>query len=601
MNGATLQEALAAHQRGDLDSAIAGYRAVLAALPQQADALALLGVALSAKGEHESALASLSRAVAFDPRAALFRLYLGNAQTEAGDLKAAAESFTAGGTLAPDRAEFPYNLGNVLRLDGAWSEAGEAYERALALDGGHVEARNNLASVLAHFERFKEACAHLQKAVADAPDYFDAWLNLCNFAEKEGDFELAFQAGVAAAQLRRNSKEAWLGLGVALNKMGRDGEALAAYREAVRIAPDWTEAWDNLGQTCQFLGRLDEAEAAYRKTIELAGQMMDDDDVLTCEESALGSRHWHLALLELLKGDLRHGFARYRARFAESKRFARPDNGKPVWRGQDVEGKIVLIYDEQGMGDALMMVRYLPLIEAWGAARVLFVVHPALVPVLGSCGAEVIARGQPVPDFDFHASIFDLPFIFGTNTDNIPVAQGYVPSLPPSANTALPQTDKLRVGIVWAGAPLHKHDARRSVPLALLRPLLARPEVRFYSLNRDKREGDAALLAQYGVSDLAERIQTFGDTARFIAQMDLVLSCDTSTAHLAGAMGRPVWTLLPFAPDWRWLTGRTDSPWYASMRLFRQRVAGDWAGVIADVGEALDQMVAERPSERTRG
>lgn len=585
---ATLQSALGAHQRGDLAAAIEGYRKVLAQNPDHADAQALLGVALSAMGQHDEALALLSRALETDPSAALFKLHYGNALMEAGRLEESAAIFREGLAQAPGRAEFPYNLANVLRQMGQWEEAGELYEKAVSLAPSHAQARNNLASVLAHFERFEEALVQLREVLQSAPDYFDAWLNLCNFAEKAGHFALAHEAGVNAATLQPQNESAWLGLGVALNKLGRDEEALVAYREAVRLKPDWTEVWDNIGQTLQFLGRLGEAEEAYRKTIDLAGQSVPDADVLVMDEKAFGNRHWHLALLELLKGDLRHGFARYRARFGEVGGLERPVWPQPVWRGQELAGRTILVLDEQGMGDTLMLARYLPMLKARGAKVVLHV-HPALAPVFeGWDGVDfVIPRGQRIPDFDFYATTFDLPFAFQTTMQNIPALVPYLPRLVPDEKTRLPDGGGRKVGIAWAGAPLHKHDARRSLPLSLVAALFDSEAVQFYSFNRDKRDGDDLLLAHHKVVDLADRLHDFGDTARFMDQMDLIISCDTSTAHLAGALGKPVWTLLPYAPDWRWLTGRADSPWYPTMRLFRQSAPADWAGVVGAVRQAL--------------
>lgn len=579
----SLQLAVAAHQAGNLAEAERLYRATLAAEPRQPDALALLGVLVSGKGDHAAALALIAEALRLDPQAALFHLHHGNILMAAGEDATAA--FRRAVALQPTMAAAHYNLGNALRVAGAWAEAEAAYVQTLRLAPEHAEARNNLALCHEQAGRLDDALRELQETVARHEDYAEGWLNLCNIAEKTGDYALSCRAGVKAAALTPQNASAWLGLGVALNRLERHEEALEAYRRALACRPDWLEAWDNIGQSYQFLNRLDEAEAAYRKTVELAGQGIADEDTRRPDEREYGNRHWHLALLELLKGDYRRGFARYRARFGEVGGLCRPAYRQPVWQGEPLCGKTILVMDEQGMGDCLMMARYLPLLKAQGA-RVKFLVHAALAPLFaGWAGADaVIAHGQPVGDFDCYASIFDLPYGFGTVLETIPNRTPYLPAIAP---VPLEAGDGLKVGVVWAGAPKHKHDGRRSVPLAQFATLFDAPEAWFFSLNRDVRRGDAELLTRYPVTDLTARLHHFGDLAACVAAMDMIVTCDTATAHLAGGMGKPVWTLLPFAPDWRWLTARTDSPWYPTMRLFRQPRSGDWASVMAAVRDAL--------------
>jgi len=580
-----LHQALAAHQSGDLAAAEKGYRAVLAAQPDQADAMALLGVALDSQGKRADALAYLNRAIALDPKAALFRIYLGNILAAAADWDGAIEAFRVASELAPNMPDIHYNLGNALREAGSWEQAGQAYRRTLALAPEHALARNNLALVFEHDKNFEEAARTLEQVVRDAPDYLDGWLNLSSLSEKAGLFTRALEAATKAREMAPDDHRPWLGIGIALNRLGRDEEALPLYQEALRLKPDWTEVWDNIGQTYQNLNRLDEAEEAYRRCIACAGQEIAGEDTRRVEESEYGGRHWHLALLELLKGDYAHGFARYRARFEDVKGLARETWPRPVWQGEDLSGKTILVMDEQGMGDCLMMARYLPLLKARGA-KVFFYVATALVPLFeGWSGADlVLPRGATIPDFDYYASIFDLPYGFGTTLETIPAQVPYLPVLGPEK---VEKNQKPKIGVVWAGAPLHKHDSKRSVPLALFQDLFANKDVQFFSFNRDKREGDAALLQASGVVDLTPQLTDFAASARLMGQMDLIISCDTATAHLAGGLGKPVWTLLPFAPDWRWLTGREDSPWYPTMRLLRQEIKGDWAEVIARVGAAL--------------
>lgn len=580
----SLGQAIAAHRAGHYDDAEKRYRLVLKANPQNPDALALLGVVLTETKRTDEGLALLEKALVLDPQAALFHFYKGNALLVDGIFEQAVSAYEEALRLQPQTPLFQYNLGNALRALNRWQEAATAYEETLRKEPQHAEARNNLALTHEHFGRLQEAQDMLARSVQDHPSYAEGWLNLCRVAERNGAFDLSLHAGQQATALAPRNASAFLGIGVALNRLERHGEALAAYRTALDLKPDWVEVWDNIGQTHQFLNQLNEAATAFRKTMELSGQTLADDDVLHGDESVFGNRHWHLALLELLQGDLRLGFARYRARFSDLG-VKRPSYAQSLWRGEELRGRTILVYDEQGMGDCLMMARYLPLLKQRGA-HVKLHVQSALVPLLeGWSGVdEIIPRGKDVGAFDMYASIFDLPYAFGTTLDSVPHDTPYLPVLKSDVDTLLEPTEKRKIGIVWAGAPKHKHDARRSVPLAVFASLFDLPDCQFYNLNRDLREGDVSLLAQHtNVVDLVPRLRHFGDLARFVAQMDLIITCDTATAHLAGGMGKNVWTLLPFAPDWRWLCDRVDSVWYPTMRLFRQARSGDWVGVLVQV------------------
>lgn len=594
MDSTLMTQALVAHRSGRWAEAERLYLDEIALHPANADAWALLGCARSSLGQTESALICIEKAIALDPKAGLFPFYLGNVLAESGEAARAVAAFQQSLALQPDLAMAQYNMGNALRLLGRWDEAGQAYEAALRLVPTYVEARQNLALVLEHQERFDDALALLRQVVRLRADDVEAWINLCRVAEVTGHYQEALDAGQWAQALSPNNASVFLGIGVALNRLGRHDQALEAYQTALRLKPDWTEVWDNIGQTYQFMNRLDEALEAFRKTVSAAGQAIPDDDPARVPENRLGDRHWHLALLELLRGDYRNGFARYRARFT-ALGLHRPAMTQPVWQGCAIDGKTILVADEQGMGDCLMLARYLPLLKRQRGAKVVLLVQEALVPLFqGWAGVDaVIPRGAPVGDFDYYASIFDLPFAFGTEIESIPQACPYLPVLAPDAATLLPPDPAFRVGVVWAGAPKHKHDARRSLPLASFSRLFDEQAVRFYNMNRDMRAGDAEILARYpAVIDLVPRLTDFAAVARFVQQMDLIITCDTATAHLAGAMGKQVWTLLPFAPDWRWLLDRQDSVWYPTMRLFRQAEPDAWDAVIADVRAALTERLS---------
>lgn len=583
-----LQQAVTAHQGGNLYEAEKLYRNVLQADARQADALALLGLVLGAKGRFDEAAASVQTAIAIDPKAALFPFHLGTILTTAQKFPEAIAAFQQAIRLKPDFYEAHYNLANTLRAHGEWVQAIDAYHAAIRLRPLQVEAYNNLALSLVHEKRFDEALQAAKKSVEIAPNYGEGWSTLCNIAEQMMDYPLALDAGERCVALLPNSHFSWFGYGVALNRMDRNEEAILAYQHALELKPERADIWDNLGQTYQSLNRLEEAEATFRKTIEVAGQVIPDEATRDVAEEEYGNRHWHLALMELLRGKLKPGFARYRARFKDVGGLRRPNFSRPLWKGEDIRGKTLLVTDEQGFGDTLMFCRYMPLIRAFGT-RIIFSVHPVLEPFFRDWDGKdvLITHGMTVPAYDCYASVFDLPHIFGTTLETVPCTVPYLPVLAPDEATLLPQDGRPKVGVVWGGSPAHKNDARRSIPLKVFAELFQDDRFHFYSLNRDMKPGDAELLPTLPVTNLAPRLNNFADNARYISQMDLLITCDTATAHLAGGLGRPVFVLLPFAPDWRWLTERSDNPWYPTLRLFRQGRTGDWPGVLQQVRESL--------------
>jgi len=588
---ASLPQAIAAHQSGNIEKAERLYREVLAAKPDEADALALLGVALSAKGDHAQAIRTIEQAVQLDPSAALFRAHLGNALMAAGQFKEAAEAFRHAIRLQPTMAQAHYNLGNALRKAGDWPGAMAGYRQAVQCDPAYAEARNNLALALVHEKQEAEALREAQATVIGAPNYGEGWLTLCNVAEQVKDYKTAVAAGERVVTLMRDNHKAWFGYGVALNRVGRHEEALEVYQRALGLKPDRTDIWDNLGQTYQSLNRLEEAETAFRKTVEVAGQAIDGDGAREVSEEEYGNRHWHLALIQLLRGNYKDGFARYRARFKDIGDLKRPAFPQPLWRGENLKGKTILVTDEQGFGDTLMFCRYLPLIKKQGG-RVIFSVHPVLEPLFkGWAGADmIVTHGQKPPAFDYHATTFDLPHRFGTTLETIPTHVPYLPLPEPDEATRLSGDKRPKIGVVWGGSPLHKNDENRSIPLSVFAALFEEKNAQFFSLNRDLKPGDGELLPRLPVIDLSARIKNFADAARIMHQCDLIITCDTASAHLAGGLGRPVWTLLPFAPDWRWLLERDDTPWYPTMRLFRQERAGAWEAVIEHAKKALQAL-----------
>jgi hypothetical protein len=303
--------------------------------------------------------------------------------------------------------------------------------------------------------------------------------------------------------------------------------------------------------------------------------------------------HWNEALLRLLTGDFSRGWAKYEWRWRnESLALSTRNFSQPLWLGAEaIDGKTILLHSEQGLGDTIQFCRYVPLVAARGARVILEVERPLHEIMTNLAGAtEVISKGDALPDFDFHCPLLSLPLAFGTHLETIPSLTSYLRAPGQTLKhwqARLGPKARPRIGLVWSGRPAHKNDQNRSISLRSLLPLLD-IEATFVSLQKDVRSDDAAVLKECNdVLHFGDELKDFSDTAALILQLDLVISVDTSVAHLAGALGEPVWILLPYNPDWRWLLDRDDSPWYPSARLFRQQQIGNWAGVIDQVKNEL--------------
>jgi len=382
---------------------------------------------------------------------------------------------------------------------------------------------------------------------------------------------------------------AWLALGNAEADRDRLEAAIGHLRHAATLDPALPEASTSLGFALTQAGRLTEAIAACNAAIAI--------------DPAFAPAWWNRAVARLLGGDFAGGFAdaEWRKRHP---RFAADFAGLrgEEWRGGRLEGKTLLVHAGQGLGDTVQFARYLPLLGAHGA-RVVLACAPPLVPLLGRLpGVTAVSHGDGLPPYDLWVDQMSLPLHLGTRPDTIPSPDGYLAADPDRvAAWRRGAGAAIRVGLVWAGNPAHPNDARRSLPpnaAAVLRPLRmaarAVPRLRFVALQVGRRHGELA--DAFGMPDHSAALVDFAETAALVATLDLVIAVDTATAHLAGALGKPVWLMLPHAPDWRWMTGRGDSPWYAAMRLFRQDRPGDWASVVARVAAALRGRYVARPS-----
>ncbi|MDP6590111.1 MAG: tetratricopeptide repeat protein [Alphaproteobacteria bacterium] len=434
-------------------------------------------------------------------------------------------------------------------------------------------------------------------------------------AHRDGRLDEAIQGYGEAIEINPESSRAFNNMGVALRARGAFHAAVASYRRAIAIKSDDAGSHSNLGNALRALGRHDEAEASHRQALALdadylearynLGLVLKDqgkfDEGIQCLVEAVRRKadyvdaHWDLALAWLMMGDLKQGFEEYewRWRLAENppRRF-----DKPAWSGGALDGRTILLHAEQGMGDSIQFARYAAMVAARGGRVILECQAPLTALFESLDGVEqIIARDDPLPAFDVHAPLLSLPRIFKTDLDSIPASEAYL-----GADAArgkkfarLLDDERLNVGIVWAGKPSHRNDRNRSAGIEPFIDLLGTPGAAFHSLQVGPRASDIGATRCAGlIRDHAPRLRDFADTAALVAALDLVISVDTSVCHLAGALGKPCWVVIPYTPDWRWLMGREDSPWYPSLRLFRQPSFGDWPGVFDRLGEALEERIA---------
>ena len=425
--------------------------------------------------------------------------------------------------------------------------------------------------------KLDEAVACYRRALELKPDYAEAHNNLGTAFKDQGKLDEAVACYRRALELKPDFAEAHNNLGIALKDQGKLDEAVACYRRALELKPDYAEAHNNLGNALKDQGKLDEAVACYRRALELKPDFAE--------------AHGNQSLLSLLTGDFQRGWAEYEWRW-KTKQCQRRDFSQPLWDGQPLEGRTILLHAEQGLGDAIQFVRYAALVKQRGGAVIVECPKP-LLSLLASCAGidRLVGRGDDLPPFDVHAPLLSLPGIFHTSLETIPADVPYLfadPGLVEHWREELGGIAGFKIGIAWRGNPEHRNDRARSIPLSCFEPLAGLPGVRLLACKKGRAWSSCKSWPdRFPITELGSRLDDFMDTAAVLMNLDLVITCDTAVAHLAGALGVPVWVALPFVPDWRWLLDRSDSPWYPTMRLFRQKKPGDWAGVFEEIKAEL--------------
>lgn len=518
---------------------------VLAQRPNHVQALCMHGNALEKLQQWDAAMASLQHALALEPQCASAHFHVGNIHTARSQWSAALASYSQALAAAPNSPASHYNLGNTQRMLRQWSAALASYDQAIALQPDFVDAYNNRGLVLKELGQLDAALASYEHALHLAPND-------------------------AAAHSNR---------GNALLFQGDPHAALASFERALAIKPDYPEALSNRGNALLRLQRVDEALQSYNAALTHNPDYAD--------------AHWNKSFITLLNGDFEHGWPQHEWRWKGPMAQQLRPFTQPLWLGQaPLAGKTILLHAEQGLGDTLQFCRYaIVLADVW-QARVLLEVQPPLVSLLQDLPgvAQVIPKGAALPAFDYHCPLLSLPLACQTRLDSIPAAPSYLVSqaqLREQWEEVLPQ-GRPRIGLAWSGNPQHQNDRNRSLPLAQLLAVLP-PEAHYISLQKDLRSADAQTLqtSAIPVHHYGQVLRDFSDTAALCDCMDWILSVDTSIVHLSAALGKPTWLLLPYAPDWRWLRHRSDSPWYPSLTLYRQTQYGHWGEILDMVGKDL--------------
>lgn len=517
----------------------------------------------------------------------------------------------------PDYAPAMDLLGMALFDLGRTEEAIEAFRRAAALGPKRVDTMNNLGVALNHVHRYAEALVAFTRALELQPQHAEICNNIGITLFGLGRFNEAVEYHTRAADLRPDFREAFFHRGRAHAAASAYAEALADYRRAVDLAPDWPDAWNGIGMTCVKQIEFETALAAYDKAIELDrsffqayynranllvllgryDQAIADFTKALELHSGFDDARWNRGLAFLLKGDYARGWKDYGCRKNAAMNLPTYPHllNQLLWTGESFAGKRLLVHYEQGYGDSIQCWRFLPQVRELGGTVIVDERKP-LLPLLKEmdCADEIIASGREPPQtvYDLHVSMLDLPRLFSAEPGNVGRMVPYLRAPEERIEKWAGRIDRkaFSIGIVWAGSPKHKNDQNRSARLNYFLPLGRIEGVRLYSLQKGPAGRDLSSVSSVcPIGDLGSDFEDFADTAGAMAHLDLVISVDTAVLHLAGAMGRLAWGLLAFAPDWRWMRECQVSPWYPTVRLFRQSSWGDWNEVFLRVIEAVKQ------------
>ena len=565
------------------------YRRAIRLNGRDADSMQMLAQLLEEKDEAEEAIELCRRVIELAPQREAVYLHLAFLLKACGDLPAALKIYGMAVGLFPESSDTHFSLGKTFYEAGRPEESIACYERVLVLKAEDTEAHNCLGRVLHERGDLGLARESYLRAVTLNPEFAEALSNLGALQMDAGEYKTGEAVLRRAVALKPDLWNAHCNLGSILARQGDALGAIAAFRTVLLANPHDVPTLCSLGFTLDALGDEAGAASCFRLALEV--------------DPASSLARFNLSSHLLLDGNFAEGWREYEQRWLV-RQFAgkREPFAVPQWRGEPIRGARIYVYAEQGLGDTLQFVRYVPMLVALGAAVVLEV-QPPLLELLRDLhpAVQVIVKGERPQEVDWHCPLLSLPGAFGTDLSNIPAP---VPYLRADADKCAAwsqrlTTEILRVGVVWTGNPEHTRDRLRSISFSQFRRLTGVAGSTFYALQKGLTVAQREELASAGaIVDLGAELVDFSDTAAIVANLDLVITVDTSVAHLAGALGKPVWILLPHSPDWRWLRERSDSPWYPTARLFRQMIAGQWDSVLDQVTRELQMLVPECGGER---
>lgn len=581
-----LQAAIELHQTGDLKAAEPLYQQVLTAVPHHLEAMYLLGTLQLQLGRFDESVGLLTDVCTAQPDVPAAHNNLGIALKAQGRLDESAARLRKAIKRDENYAEAHFNLGQVLQAQSRFSDAIDSYEQARQLDAADAQVLLHLGECHESLQQWRQAEECLREYLSAYPDETDARVRLGFVLTRQDNLEAAAAEYESIIQRQPDYVEIHNNLSYVYDRMGKLDEAVTAAEKAISLQPTFADGHNNLGNALRSLHRLEEAITAFERA-----QSLKPDFSLA---------EFNLATTRMLAGDLRGGWAGFEAREAimptPTVEFA-----QPRWHGERLDGGTLFIHADEGLGDTIQFVRFVALAKQHSQAHIVLQCQQQLSELLQVVAGidHIIAEGEPVPKFDAHISLLSLPGLFETDWDSLTNSVPYLRAEPHHADRFADEfnraRDRMKVGIVWQGNPAQPRDIVRSCPLEKLAPLTSNPDIAFMSL----QTGTSGLSQLAGcsfresVTDIGSQLTNFAETAAVLNNLDLLISVDTSVAHLAGALGTPVWTMLSHTPDWRWLLGRQDSPWYPSMRLFRQQSWGDWDGVVRQVSDELRKRVGD--------
>jgi Flp pilus assembly protein TadD len=580
----SIEQCLEPHRNGRLEEAAALYGRRLAHRPEDPETLHLLGLVREQQGASPEAARLIERACTLAPRIPLFRANLAVVLRSAGRAAGAVEAAAAAVALQPGNPQFHFTLATMLENAGRSKDAEASYRAALERQPGHADSAYNLARLLHKREAIAESVPYYRTALASRPDFVNALMNLGAALGSLGEIEEGTRLLARAQRLAPDNLNVIATQGLLAINRG-DLEEATAILDRLSHSPLDAGLAHRLGTLARNAGRFEDAIACFRRL--LAMEPGNSDARLT------------VALMQLTMGRFAEAWPDYRSRWRLDSHasLARRYPG-PAWSGENFSGRRLLVYPEQGLGDIIQFARYLPLAAARGG-QVLFLCPPPLLRLFKPFheNITIVPQSSTPPPHDLTVPLMDLPILFDTGLSTIPPLLPNLAADPSLVAGWAPKLDRLakpRVGLVWRGNPGFSNDRNRSMRLAELRPLIEATRASFLSLQKGPCVAEIAENGwQDRILDLGSQLEDFADTAAVIAGLDLVITVDTAVAHLTGSLNRPVWILIPFVPDWRWLLARRDSPWYPSARLFRQDRPTDWTGPVADM---LADLASFRPT-----